>query len=199
MKSAKGGQFEREVSRQLSLWWTKGNADDVFWRSTTSGARATTRKKQGKGTHGQCGDLCATNKIGLPLLDLLTLELKNGYSKRSIMDSIDKTEKKVASGTVSIFEEWIIQAMDAADNAGSASWAIIHKRNSREPMIYFPLHIGRRLHEMGAAFDKCPMGIQAGVVLTQRNNEVVTLFGMRLCDFLIAVAPHQIKTLARQL
>jgi len=43
MEMAKGGEFERDISRFLSRWWTYGERDDVFWRTSASGARATTR------------------------------------------------------------------------------------------------------------------------------------------------------------
>ena len=29
MKSAKGGQFERDICRQLSEWWSDGKRDDL--------------------------------------------------------------------------------------------------------------------------------------------------------------------------
>ena len=44
-KSQKGGAWEREFSKYLSLWITEGERDDVFWRSSQSGGRATQRAK----------------------------------------------------------------------------------------------------------------------------------------------------------
>jgi hypothetical protein len=32
--SKKGGKFERDMSRKLSLWWSYGNNDDLIWRSS---------------------------------------------------------------------------------------------------------------------------------------------------------------------
>ena len=68
---AKGSQFERTVCKDLSLWWTKGKRDDVFWRTSGSGARAKTRSKTGEKTFGQYGDVQATDPIGQPLICLL--------------------------------------------------------------------------------------------------------------------------------
>ena len=44
----KGSSNERKLSRQLSLWFTNGESDDIFWRSTNSGGTATIRGKKEK-------------------------------------------------------------------------------------------------------------------------------------------------------
>lgn len=45
----KGARFERKVCRLLSLWWSDGKSDRVFWRAPTF--------KQPDGTVHQCGDI----------------------------------------------------------------------------------------------------------------------------------------------
>ena len=55
-----GNNYEREVAKKLSLWITEGERDDVLWRENSSGARGTTRKKQGKDSI-QEGDFVATD------------------------------------------------------------------------------------------------------------------------------------------
>jgi hypothetical protein len=47
---AKGSSFEREIAKLLSLWWSEGMRDDVFYRSHASGGRFTMRRKSGKDT-----------------------------------------------------------------------------------------------------------------------------------------------------
>src|SRR5271166_5739903 len=101
---AKGSQFERDICRKLSLWWTQDQSppnDAVFWRTSNSGGRATTRKKLGKKTKGQYGDITAIDPIGQPLIDFVTIEIKRGYNKASIIDLLDKQGK----GT-SQYEKW---------------------------------------------------------------------------------------------
>lgn len=80
---AKGGNFERKCARLISLWWTNGEDETVFYRSHASGARATSRAKSGKETEGQYGDLCAAKPIGKPLIDHWCEEFKTGYSKKN--------------------------------------------------------------------------------------------------------------------
>ena len=80
---AKGGDFEREVSRLLSLWWTEGARDDVFWRTSASGGRATSRAQAFKRTRYEYGDITFTDPIGKPLLDVTVIEAKRGYTNTS--------------------------------------------------------------------------------------------------------------------
>ena len=92
----RGGSFEREVARILSLWWSGGRSDNVFYRSQSSGARATQRFKVKKETKFQCGDIAPSNSEGELLLSKWSIEVKTGYgSRRAIKDENKKTVKKV--------------------------------------------------------------------------------------------------------
>lgn len=134
---AKGSKFERDLCTQLSLWWTNNRRDDVFWRTAGSGARATSRSKQGRQTCGQYGDICATDPIGEPLIQALTIEAKNGYSRSTIHDILDRTDRTA----VQRYEEFFTKAINSSIQAGSVGWALVHKRNFRQPMIYLPHYI----------------------------------------------------------
>lgn len=91
---AKGSSFEREVSKLLSLWFSEGKRDDLFWRTPGSGGRATSRNKAGKSTKGQYGDIFASDIEGKILEDNWNIELKTGYSKKSKKDLTDKKGKR---------------------------------------------------------------------------------------------------------
>lgn len=73
---AKGGEFERLVCKELSVWVTKGARDDVFWRSAMSGGRATVRKAQGKSSPHVGGDICAVHTAGHDFIDRFYVECK---------------------------------------------------------------------------------------------------------------------------
>ena len=85
----KGETWERECAKLLSLWWTGGERDDTMWRTSGSGSRFTTRRKQGKDTYNAAGDLCATDPIAQPLFDYLLIECKRGYAKDRPSESIN--------------------------------------------------------------------------------------------------------------
>lgn len=91
---AKGGSFENEVCEALSLWWTNNQRDDVFCRTRASGAKYTSRKKSGKDTVNQGGDITFSDSVGEPLIKKWSIECKTGYaSKPSKTKTYSKGQK----------------------------------------------------------------------------------------------------------
>lgn len=133
-KSSKGSKFEREICKLLSLWWTDNKRDDIFWRTSGSGARAKTRSKTNRDTFGQYGDIQATDPIGQPLIDLCSIELKKGYSKHTFADLLDRND----SHAVQVYEGFILQAMQDSKNAKAKYWLLIAGRDRRENLICMP-------------------------------------------------------------
>lgn len=73
---SKGTAFEREMCKTLSLWVTAGKRDDVLWRSSISGGRATVAARKGKNLHHVSGDICAVHPDGAPLIEAFFIEAK---------------------------------------------------------------------------------------------------------------------------
>lgn len=74
----KGGKFERQISKRLSLWLSSGERDDMFWRTHGSGSRYTIRNKKDIDTEGQDGDICSTcSGDSEKFRKIFSLELKN--------------------------------------------------------------------------------------------------------------------------
>jgi hypothetical protein len=206
---AKGGQFERDVCRQLSLWWTTGKRDDVFWRTAGSGARATVRKKAGRKTFGSYGDITATDPIGQPLMKLLTLELKRGYSKTSFADLLDVSQRAKQQ----MFAKWVQQACDAAEASGSQAWCLITKRDQRECLIFMPYSLVLRFRKLEPRathfrlFQPWPANhlrlfVPIHIMRTLptggspvQEEQITQIYGMRLEEFLREVQPADVKAL----
>ena len=72
----KGGGFERLICHELSLWISKGERDDLFWRSSLSGGRATVAFKKGGQNRTQCGDITAIHPDGNRLTNLYLISCK---------------------------------------------------------------------------------------------------------------------------
>ena len=72
----KGGRFEREVCRDLSLWVSNNTRQDVFWRSAMSGGRATVGLSRGLVHSAQVGDVSAIVSAGESLLNYFVIECK---------------------------------------------------------------------------------------------------------------------------
>ena len=137
------------MCKQLSLWWTAGVRDDVFWRTSNSGGRSKVRSRGGRGTFGQYGDIQATDPIGQPLVDLCTIELKRGY-KHTIGDVLD-------APTGAIEQQWegfTRQAAGDAANAGAPFWLLITRRNQRAAVVFMPELLYRRLNDCGACLNE---------------------------------------------
>jgi len=150
----KGMQFERDICVKLSLWWSEGERDDIFWRSNASGGRATNRAKQGKSTPGQYGDISAIDPCGEPLLRVAPFELKKGYPKVSVHDLLDIP----ANHKPSVFWEWVQQAKQAEDLSPTAiGWFLITGRTRRKPLIWISQHLYSRLCHHGAALAPTPI------------------------------------------
>lgn len=169
---AKGPQFERDVCRQLSLWWTGGERDDVFWRTHGSGARATTRHKAGKRTAGQYGDIAASDPVGAALVRCITFSLKRGYNRHTLHDLLDMPEKAAKQ----VWEKWVAEIRQTARDAGTPFWAIIAKRDRREPLIILPRRFAAQVGFSYPFQIRSIVGLQFQSFLKQvRPSEVLNL------------------------
>jgi hypothetical protein len=129
---AKGSQGERDVSRDLSLWWTHHERDDCIWRTSGSGARFTTRAKVGLHTAGSAGDFTYIDVIAKPLFDLLLVENKVGYT-----DGIDPLAS-VDSTKLDILDTWLKKAYMECQQTHRHYPLLIFKRNRKSRCVMMP-------------------------------------------------------------
>jgi len=130
-KASKGSNFEREICKKLSLWAAEGKRDDIFWRTSQSGGRATQRRKFGIDTVNSCGDISLLDnhfKLGKILMDKILIELKRGYSSMDVLDLLDKSANKLVLS-------WYSKARREADESGRKYVWIIFRRNRRNSVI----------------------------------------------------------------
>ncbi len=188
-KAAKGGRFERSVAKQLSLWWTKGQSESVFWRTSGSGARASTRSKTNRRTAFQYGDLCATDPAGQPFIDLITTEIKRGYNRFSIADLLDRSPK----AKIQKYEEWFVKIQRDHERAGSFSWLLIVKRDLRETLVFMPKALETELFDAGAIFTQPLLWLAVNSLEGSFN-----VVGMTFAHFLIGVQPEHVRQLVKE-
>jgi len=177
----KGMKFERDICVKLSLWWSGGKDDDIFWRSNASGGRATNRAKKGKATPGQYGDITAIDPVGEALIRLTPLELKKGYPKVTVHDLLDHLPKQKPP----VFWEWVRQAQAASDASPTAiGWLLITGRTRRLPLIWMPGSLRTAFAQNGSFVDKLP------IRLYYRKQWV---YGTTLEDFFDTVSPNMFR------
>ena len=126
----KGRIFEKEIAKELSIWWSIGKRDDIFFCSSGSGSRFTSRKKRGKDTANSCGDLSYTDSDGKPFMDRFSVELKNGYSNDlDLLSIIDSNNKN------SVLVDWATKAQKEIEEAGREQFLIIFKRDRKNKVV----------------------------------------------------------------
>jgi hypothetical protein len=106
MANAKGGGFEREICKTLSLWISEGKEDAVFWRSSQSGGRATLQARRGQRVSTtMLGDISAIHPLGHSLTDLFFMECKFRKSM--------KLHLMFANGVSALADWWITCRLEA--------------------------------------------------------------------------------------
>lgn len=134
---AKGSDFEREMCKRLSLWWTGGDSDQVFWRNSGFLARG----PKGCVEH-QFGDMHAIDERGQLLVKQVNVEFKF-YKDLRILDIIDKPDKM----HVTLLDHWR-QCVDDAEKSGREPM-LVAKRNFAEPFVVCLHDLAHRLVEYG--------------------------------------------------
>jgi hypothetical protein len=136
---SKGGNFEREISADLSNWWSNGTDDNIFYRSPGSGGRFTARRGSGKELQEeQGGDIIAIKPEGKLLTDVVLFEAKTGYGKKQkgemirwdILDFMDSRQDKPV-----LSKMWDQCSRDA--NLTKRIPVLIFRRNRRHPCMMF--------------------------------------------------------------
>lgn len=180
---SKGSTFEREVCKQLSIWWSSGIRDDIFWRTAGSGARATVRSKRGLATSDSYGDISAIHPSGKPLTDSFIISLKRGYtaklgkksvSKLSITDLIDRPSH---IKTKPLLEQWVEELRAEVKLNNKKSGIIICRRDWRSAIILLEHNIFSSIEKQKACIS--PL-YSAGCHLQLRGIDMQI---MRLEDF----------------
>ena len=122
----KGNAFERQISKELSLWISGGERDDIFWRSDSSGARFTQRMINNKMTENAVGDISYRDEQGKILLNRYIIELKRGYNDVKLLSIIWKDDD--------ILHNWIRKLEVEMKNSGKKEFLLIWKQD-RKPIV----------------------------------------------------------------
>jgi hypothetical protein len=155
----KGGAFERAICKQLSLWASRGKAEDWYWRSSMSGGRATIRQRRGEKNVLQGGDVCCVGPRGHRLTKLFFIECK--FYRDLHLDNLLKPNPGTKPPLV---EFWNICSKEAAKHGRIP--LLIAKQNGMEPIVvinWFTLSQlgGGRLSWMLATLPRWDMSIFA--------------------------------------
>lgn len=136
---AKGRNYERTLFKAMSLWFSNGKRDDLFWGTSSSGARATIRMNKAVSTANSCGDMCALDSSVDSLMNITTWEFKKGYSKVGqqvrLLELIDGRNK-----SKSILFQWIDKVKMEAKQHNKKHPIIVFRRDRKDSCIVFQNH-----------------------------------------------------------
>lgn len=203
---AKGGGYERELSEKFSLWWSGGKNNELFWRSAGSGGRATVRGKKGMAVTVGAGDIIPVQQDSMPFGRVFCIEAKRGYSAITPLALIDtlplparpprptkppkpgqKPRKPKPKKPTPSMEVWLAQATAAAKSQGIPFFLIVHRRDKRKPVVYFPkLPFLTEVEIEGPTMRILALGHEP-------------LYVAELADFLKALDPHKVRRYAETL
>jgi len=117
----KGSEFERVISKKLSLWLSEGEDDDLFWRTQGSGGRHTQRKKKGKETKNQEGDITSTHPSTQMFSEKICIECKH-HKDINLWSIITRT------GGQSIYN-WYSTLIEISKDSGKIPFLIAKQNN----------------------------------------------------------------------
>lgn len=145
---SKGGSFEREMSRELSLWISNGKDNNLLWRSATSGGAATIRRKKGITTglaSAHLGDMCAVgdNPLGHKFVRTFHAEMK--FYKDLKFSSLMRFEKKNKFGNRRKKEPGVFDVWDVMRVTSSRVPLMILKQNFCQVLLVLPVLIGEKI------------------------------------------------------
>lgn len=185
---AKGGEFERQMAKAFSLWFSNGKRDDIFYRTSASGARATMRMKKLLATANSAGDMCALDPVGVPLTNVVLFEFKRGYGG----SGKKKSKKKKYSEEIEVLTildnptsqikqpillEWFDKAERERAAHGRLFTFIVFQRNRKIPIITMTAET--------FGYFKYRLNLRYGIIDKDPNPiiEVKNLVLIRLEDF----------------
>lgn len=123
----KGGRWERETARSLSLWLSQGKHADLLARNVLSGGVFTRVTRQGKQSNIMPGDLMATHPTAFRFLSSVMVECKH-------LQSLGLEQFLYATSAANPLQKIIDLAEQQARQAGLVYW-VVAKQNRRDPLL----------------------------------------------------------------
>ena len=114
---SKGGLFERDVSKALTVWLTGKEKPYSYWRMPSSGGLATIHEE----CRGLSGDIKSLTSQAEFLTEAFSIECKTGYPRTSFWQLFKRIKG------FDLREFWR-QAVDDSENAGKKPMLVYRKR-----------------------------------------------------------------------
>lgn len=170
----KGGDFERDVAKDLTFWLTGKKKPYKFWRMPGSGGLAT--------IHEECsdlsGDIRCLDSDGEFLTQTFSIEAKNGYPKTSFWQHFKNIKH------FNIKEFWI-QCCNDAEKSDKRPM-LVYRKKGRKPIV------GLDMITFILIDEATPISNLSSIVLNW-NDELSSVILFDYNDFFKMIKPDDIK------
>jgi len=179
---AKGGDFERLIAKELTIWLSGSPKPYMFWRMPASGGLATIHEE----CSGLAGDIRSIHKDAEFFTDIFAIECKTGYPQTSFWQHF----KGIKNFNIESF--WL-QACGEAMGSNRRPM-LIYRKKGNKPLVgitddvVIELERVTDLSEMPSIYMYWPV---------QKNIQPLHLFNLK--EFLENVSPDDIKEAGHQL
>jgi hypothetical protein len=174
----KGGDFEREVAKSLTVWLTGQEKPYAYWRMPGSGSLSTIHEANKNLT----GDIVALNQEAEFLTDAFNIECKTGYPQTSFWQHF----KHIKNFNIEIFWQ---QSIDDANKAGKYPM-LIYRKLRQQPIVGVSEYISEKLHLYNLRHMKIDFGVYNG-------NRLQPICFFNSQEFWSFVRPDAIKNLIK--
>jgi len=130
---AKGGDFERNISKFLTKWLTGKTKPYMFWRQDASGGLATVHIEN----YHMTGDITYLHPDSKFFIDIFSVECKNGYPSTSFWQHFTTTK-------FGIEEFWKQSCNDA--NKAKKHPMLIYRKKGRKRIVGIDKYTQERLN-----------------------------------------------------
>jgi hypothetical protein len=179
---AKGGDFERYIAKQLTVWLTGKPKPYMFWRMPASGGLATIHEE----CVGLAGDIRSVHKDAEFLTNIFSIECKTGYPHTSFWQHF----KNIKNFNLELF--WL-QACGESMGSNRRPM-LIYRKKGNKPLVGITEDIISELQEVDDLTEIPSVCMYWPVI---KNIQPMHLFNFE--DFLEAVSPDDIKEAGHQL
>ena len=170
----KGQEFERNIPRYFSTWWSYGKDKDIFRRTGGSGSSIIPE---------EFGDMTYRKATGELLLRCFIFELKKGYTKNTdILDLLNPRRKNP------ILFDWWKKLEGERIIAERPHKALVLQRDRKNPLIFLEPSFIIKQEAWGGELN---CFVLDGKSINEKENFCV----MALKDFFIWTKPEDIEYL----
>ncbi len=177
---AKGGDFERDISKFLTKWLTGKVKPYMFWRMPASGGLATIHEEN----IGLAGDIRSIHSDAEFFTNTFTVECKTGYPRTSFWQHF----KGIKNFPLELF--W----KQTCDESSGKQPMLIYRKKGNKPIVGITDQVWVELSELKPIYELRSISLYFGDI-----NELPRVIFFDMNDLFKMIEPDDIREVGNQL